>query len=488
MSALKEAWKPLPDSDWNRDAAKHLAARLGFSINPAIVNRIQSLGPAGTLKKYFSSIRLQPVPDKLSGMETTMLSMQNKMKEASPEEKRKLRQSMQKQNRQSYQDYAVDWYQFAREPRNSAQEKLVLFFQDVWVVAVQGTRSTSALFDYQNLIRRHLGKSYPEMCKQLAVSAAMVRYLNLNQNRKESPNENFARELFELFCLGEGNYSEDDIKQAARATTGYIVNQLDEVRFIKKRHDAGRKTIFAQTDNFDLNGLIDLVFQQPASARFLPKEMARFYLTQDGLTDEEIQPLADIWRDSGYSIPKLLVTFFTSRKFYDSAYRGNMIKSPVQFYLGMLQDLDLDVFPSPRRCVNQLRTMGQQFFNPPNVRGWVGGRHWINSATLTARRGLVQSLMYPVQKQKLNADEERALEASQQRGKTAFSLSDAQINSIASMDSSQLAKSLASRFYINPDPAPLEAVLKKLNATHNGRQLGVACAVAALTSPAYHLC
>jgi hypothetical protein len=227
MSALNESWSPLPDSEWNRDTAKHLAARLGFSINPAIVNRIQSLGPAGTLKRYFSSIRLQPVPDKLSGMGMSMLDMQNKMKEAPPEEKRKLRQSIQKQNRQSYQDYAVDWYQFAREPKNSPQEKLVLFFQDVWVVAVQGTRSTSALFDYQNLIRRNLGKSYPEMCKQLAITAAMVRYLNLGQNRKGSPNENFARELFELFCLGEGNYSEDDIKEAARATTGYTVNQLD---------------------------------------------------------------------------------------------------------------------------------------------------------------------------------------------------------------------------------------------------------------------
>ena len=478
----------MPDSEWNRETAKHLAARLGFSINPAIVNRIESLGPSGTLKKYFSSIRLQPVPDKLSGMGISMLDMQRQMKEASPEEKREIRQSIQKQNRRSYQDYAVDWYQFAREPRNSAQEKLVLFFQDVWVVAVQGTRSTSALFDYQNLIRRNLGKAYPDMCKELAVSAAMVRYLNLGQNRKGSPNENFARELFELFCLGEGNYSEKDIKEAARATTGYTVNQLDEVRFFKKRHDGGRKTIFGKSGNFDLNGVVDLVFQQPAAARFLPKEMARFYLSDNGLSDEEIQPLADIWKASGYSIPKLLVTFFTSRKFYDPAYRGNMIKSPVQFYLGMLQDLDLDVFPSPRRCVNQLRTMGQQFFNPPNVRGWVGGRHWINSATLTARRGLVQSLMYPVNKQKLNADEERALERAQERGKTAFTLSEAQINSMASMDSSQLAKSLSARFYSNPDPASLEAVLQKLHATQNGRQLGVSCAVAALTSPAYHLC
>jgi hypothetical protein len=96
--------------------------------------------------------------------------------------------------------------------------------------------------------------------------------------------------------------------------------------------------------------------------------------------------------------------------------------------------------------------------------------------------------MYPVNKQKLNADEERALEESQDRGKTAFSLSDAQINAMTSLESSQLAKSLAARFYINPDPAPLEAVLHKLYASQKGRQLGVSCAVAALTSPAYHLC
>ena len=482
------AWKPLPVTEWDPMAARHLASRLGFSLNPSLVSIILDLGPEGTLAKFFGKVHLQPAPEAISGMEEAMLAMQEQMEAADGKGKRELRQQIQRRNRQSYQDYAVEWYQFARDPRTSAQEKLVLFFQDVWVVAFQGVRSTAALFEYQNLLRRHLGGSYVDMCKALSTSAAMVRYLNLNQNRKGSPNENFARELFELFCLGEGNYTEQDIKEAARATTGYSVNQMDEVRLVANRQDKGPKTIFGKTGRYDLPGLVDLVFEQPAAARFLPQELVRFYLTEEGLPDELLQPLADEWKASGYSIPHLLYTFFCSRIFHDPSYRGNMIKSPVHYYIGLLQDLDLDVFPSPRRTVNQLRTMGQPFFNPPNVRGWVGGRHWINSATLTARRALVQSILYPPDRDSLNADEQRAVERSETAGKAAFSLDPVQIQAMANTDPDELASRLARRFYADPDPGPLANIFRSLQSDLQGRQLGAAYALTTLTVPAYNLC
>ncbi|MGA1206003.1 MAG: DUF1800 domain-containing protein [Opitutales bacterium] len=488
MISPQEAWSPLPANEWNNATARHLAVRLGFSLNPALVATIEQMGPIGTLKSYFGSIRLQPATAKVAQLEETMMGLRKEMRDADSEDKRDLRKKLQQANQQSYQDYGVEWYQFARDPRNSAQEKLVLFFQDLWVVAQQGVRSTTALFDYQNLIRRHLGSTYPEMCKALATTPAMVRYLNLNQNRKGSPNENFARELFELFCLGEGNYTENDIKQAARATTGYTLNQMDEVGFNPKRHDPGPKTIFGQTGNYDLPQLVDLVFEQPAAARFLPKEMARFYLTDDGLTDEMVQPLADLWHKSGYSIPRLLVTFFNSRIFYDRAYRGNKIKSPVEFYLGLHQDLDLDIFPSPRRCVNQLRRMGQQFYNPPNVRGWVGGRHWINSATLAARRAAVQGIMYPINMDNLNADEERAMKAAMSEGRTAFTVNEQQLLGIARMEPEAIAERLAQRFYVDPDPTYLKQVFTAMRKSSEGRKLAADCMVAALTAPSYQLC
>jgi uncharacterized protein (DUF1800 family) len=364
----------------------------------------------------------------------------------------------------------------------------VLFFGNVWVVAYSGVRDAAALFDYQQRIRRHLGGSYPEMCLQLALAPAMVRYLDLNRNRKQAPNENFARELFELFCLGEGNYTEQDVKEAARALTGYALEKDGQVHFRQGRHDTSRKTIFGVTGRHDLPKLIELVFQQPAAARFLPRELARGYLTDAGLPDELIQPLADDWRASGFSIPRLLARFFLSRIFHDPAFRGNMIKAPVHYYIGLLQDLDLDVFPSPRRAGNLVRLMGQAFLNPPNVRGWVGGRQWINSATLAARRQLVQGLLEPVPAGRLNADEKRALEHAAAAGADRFTVAAGRLEKLAGLAPAELAGQFARRFHIEPDAAWLEDLFTRLRAGRDGREWVKACLFAALTAPAYNLC
>ena len=482
------AWTPLPPMDWTPAAARHLASRLGFSVNPGLVQKVYTMGPVVTLQELLGSIAPFAESGLIEEMRAEMGAKQMAVQQSSGAEKREMRQEVQKENRKSYAEYAIDWYAFAREPRHSVQEKLVLFFENVWVVAFAGVRRTPALMDYQRRIRRNLGASYPEMCKELAVSPAMIRYLNLNQSRKGSPNENFARELFELFCLGEGNYSEYDIKEAARAMTGWTVNQYEEARFYKSRHDGTRKTVFGQTDNYDMEGIIDLVYEQPAAARFLPNEMARFYLTEDGLGERMLEPLAESWKASGFSIPHLVTKFFTSRIFYDPGFQGNMIKSPVHYYIGLLQDLDLDVFPSPRRTNNMLRTMGQQFYNPPNVRGWVGGRNWINSATLAARRQMVGSLLQPVPYKRLNADEEAAVKEAEEAGRAHFTLGNDQLAPFAGSDPDVLAAQFANRFYVDPQPESLGDIFRQLGLTMKGNQLVKACLMATLTAPPYHLC
>lgn len=482
----EQAWQPLPKEIWTPAAARHLCARLGFSLQTGWIETFEQSGPLGLIKEALGRVEAMPGPESVLGMVEELGDYRDALREAGELEKRQIRQEMRKRNRAGYTDFAVDWCRFAREPRNSAREKLVLFVQDVWVVAFQGVQSTPALVDYQQRIRRHLGKSYPEMCKALAVSPAMVRYLNQNQNRKGSPNENFARELFELFCLGEGNYSEEDIKQAARALTGYTVNPADEVRFVKGRHDSGQKTLFGRSGNFGLEEVIDLVFEQPSAASFFPGEMARFYLTEEGLPDKMLKPLGDMWRDSGYSIPFLVQTFFSSRIFFDEKFRGNMIKAPVQFFIGLLQDLDLDVFPSPRLTTNVLRSMGQAFFNPPNVRGWVGGRHWINSATLSARNQVVNSLLHARMKN-LNADEQMAVEEAEQAGRARFQVDSNLLVRIGSMQPDEAAEFLSERLHVDPDPAELVSLFHDTEAKWP-RQKGILRLKAALTCPAYHLC
>lgn len=488
MKPVKDPWSPLPEAQWSTETARHLASRIGYSIHPSLVKRIESRGVEGTLKAAYGKIRPFHKPEDIINMEGMRDEYQMMQRQADSVEKRELRQKLQRERNRTYGEFSVDWCKFARDPQNSPQEKLVQFFQDVWVVAYQGVRSPGSLYDFQQQIRIHLGKPYPEMCRRLSVTPAMVRYLNQNQNRKGSPNENFARELFELFCLGEGNYTEADIKEAARALTGYTINGREEVNFVRQRHDAGKKTIFGQTGNYALDDVIDIVFEQPAAARFLPQEMVRFYLTEEGLPDEVIQPLADKWKASGYSIPHLVKTFFSSKIFYDPAFRGNMIKSPTQYYLGLLQDLELDVFPSPRRSTNQLRSMGQQFFNPPNVRGWVGGRHWINSATLSARKQVVSSLMYPFPKNRLNADEEKAVEAAVAAGVDKFNVTPQQLRDLFGNEPGRVADALAERFFVTQNGDNLQDLLREIPRDRKGQARFFAVLSTALSAPDYHLC
>ena len=482
------AWSPIDSSDWSHDSARHLALRLGFSQHPQIVEAVERMGPDGTVREWLGEIVSLPPPQDIVSMTADRPDYPGQMREASQAEREAARRALRRRMQDVYQDHAMGWYAFARDPRRSAQEKLVLFFENVWVVSFAGVRDAEALFRYQQAIRRHMGGSYPEMCKALAVEPAMVRYLNLDRNSRTSPNENFARELFELFCLGEGNYSETDIKEAARALTGYTVNRQNEVRLARQRFDSTQKTIFAETGNFDLPGVIDLVFRQPAAATFLPAELCSFYLTDEGVQPELIEALGEDWRQSDFSIPHLIRRFFSSRLFYDPAYRGCMIKSPAQFYLGLLQDLDLDVFPSPRRTSNLLRQMGQPFCNPPNVRGWVGGRRWINTATLAARRQLVDTLLRPVQLNGLNADERNAVAAAQQAGHGRFSVDIERSDFLHTKDPNKLGGMLAKRLHAVPDSDRMAVICAAVAEGLNGPRRAAACLGACLVDPAYNLC
>lgn len=292
--------------------------------------------------------------------------------------------------------------------KGSDREKWVLFLQNVWVVQARVVNDPSAIYLHQNRIRENAASNYPEFCKALSRSPAMVRYLDLNQNRRESPNENFARELFELFILGEGNYTENDIKEAARALTG-IGLQGGETVLRPRLHDDGRKTIFGKTGRWTLDDVIDLAFAQPAAATFLPGELARFYLSHDPLPTPYLHSLGTLWKKSGYSLRKLAEIFFTSQLFYHESFRGIRIKSPVEFFLGLLADLDLPLSPVATWNIRSLRLMGQEIYSPPNVSGWSGGTAWIHSAAWTARNQWVQRLMHNPLTPSLNADIERLL-------------------------------------------------------------------------------
>ncbi len=491
--APADPWQPLPDDQWDASAAAHLLRRAGWSATPSETAHAKADGLARTLDRLFPAAPvLPPVPDQIVRLREATPGFAKKLAAAPEAEKRLLLREARERSQQAVQDLSLRWLQFAVRPENAAYAKWVLCLSDVYVVAAQKVNNTALIWAHFDLIGRHALGPAPELTKAVSRSPAMIEYLDLNQSKRGAPNENFARELFELFLLGEGNYTEKDIKEAARAFTGYRA-PLGEFRFALAQHDPGLKTVFSHTGRFDGDAVIDLAYRQKAAGAFLPHELAKFYLTDAALPAAQLDALGDWWRDHGYDLRALAHRFFGSRLFYAPEFRGNFIKSPVQFYLGMLQDLNLDVTPLPRFTLNPLRQMGQMLFNPPNVRGWVGGRNWINSSTLGARRRLVEFVFAPFNEAKLNADEQMELATARANGLGHFVAAPSHFTALAQLDTTAATDRLLSNFLAVPvSPGFRDWVRQFLlpgtkDESQHLRRLRRAAAVL-MESPEYQLC
>jgi uncharacterized protein (DUF1800 family) len=483
------AWEPLPPGAWDEPAARHLLRRLGFGATPAELARTLQDGPADTIRRYFDRMPVFNAPDKIAKLAQDTPEMAKALRGAEGPEKRLARQQSQERSREALFDLTLHWLQLAARPENSPAEKWLLFLSDVWVVSAEKVKNASLVFQHQDFLRKLALGNAPLLAKAMSRSPAMVMYLDLQESKRETPNENFARELFELFTLGEGHYTEQDIKQAARAFTGYR-QRYGEFEFVPRQHDRGPKTVFGHTGDFTGDDVIDLVFRQPAAGSFLPKEMVRFYLSETPLPAAMTDTLGAGWARTGYDLRRLLLTFFTSRVFFAEDFRGNYIKSPVQFYLGLLQDLQLAVAPLPRRVIGVLRQMGQLPFDPPNVRGWVGGRAWINSATLSARRLLIESLVHPLNRANLNADEQMALEAADKVGPAQYTLTDELLADWAKQTPAEASQLLLARSLPDRQGSVLAQQLATFLADSRGRPAANLRAALAtlLESPDYQLC
>jgi uncharacterized protein (DUF1800 family) len=529
--AAADAWQPLPAAQWNAGAARHLLRRAAWSAQPDDVACAVSEGLPATLDRLFPE---KPTPFPLSAAITKLNQAipgftARQRAAITPDEKRAIQKERREHEQQAQQDMTIKWLQFAARPELSAQEKWTLFLGDIYVVSFEKVRNPAHIHLHHAILRQNGLGPAPALAKAVLRSPAMIRYLDLQESKKDAPNENFARELFELFTLGEGNYTERDIKQAARAFTGYRIAANPAARpaaaravaaaaraaaqkagarrvgvgetsfvFDPRQHDNGPKTVFGHTGAYDGDDIIDLVYKQPAASVFIPRELARFYLTDDPLPREHLDTLGDWWRARNHDLRALAHRFFGSRLFYAPAHTGNHIKSPFQFYLGLLQDLRLDVAPIPRQTISPLRQMGQMPFQPPNVRGWVGGRSWINSATLAARRQLVQNLFTPFKESNLNADEQVALADARAAGHDRFTIDDARLRRFAQTPPARVAGIFLKTFI--PDAAARppayravyrDTVIKHITGDGKPAQhlLRVRdTAITLLQSPEYQLC
>ncbi len=487
-----QAWQPLPPSAWNADTARHLLRRAGWAARPEDVARAVETGLAATLDRLFPA-----TPPPLERPAFLVQASQRieelrpqKRTAPSPEERQVLDREERELERAAGAEFSLKWLAAAADPTRSAYEKWLLFLADVYVVGMEKVNRAEWMYQHHDILRRHGTGPAPALAKAVSRSPAMIAYLDLNRSSRRAPNENFARELFELFVLGEGNYTEDDIKQAARAFTGYRFEK-NAFRFNEREADQGEKKLFGHHGSFNGDEVIDLAYKQPAAATFLPREMARFYLSDQAFPAEFFEPLGETWRASGFELRELCRRFFGATIFHHPAYRSNYIKSPVHYYLGLVQDLGLDVIPLQRTTLQPLRQMGQALLQPPNVRGWVGGRLWINSSTLSARRQLALSLCTPLDEERLNADEALELAVARDGGLGRFTVDEERLRAFTALGPEGIADRLCDYFLpvrVSPDyRSALVDYLAKAASLDFADQARRAT-VAVLQSPEYQLC
>ena len=270
-------------------------------------------------------------------------------------------------------------------------EKMTLFWHNHFVSSQQKVRSPQLMYRQNALLRRHALGNFGRLLQAVARDPAMVIYLDSASNRKGQPNENFAREVMELFTLGEGHYTERDVKEAARAFTGWGIDP-DRGEFVFRRlaHDDGVKTVLGRTGNLDGDAVLGVLLAQPQTAELIVAKLWREFVAPDP-DPGEVRRIAQVFRDSGYEIRPALRALLTSDAFYDPGNRAALIKSPVELVVGTLRQFNFAT-GEPLPFVLGVAVLGQNLFSPPNVKGWPGGEMWINSTTLLARKAFLDRL------------------------------------------------------------------------------------------------
>jgi len=270
------------------------------------------------------------------------------------------------------------------------QEKMTLFWHGHFTSAYQKGIPAKALVNQNNLFRANALGNIRELTLIVSQDPAMVRYLDNAQNVKAHPNENYARELMELFTLGIGNYTETDVRESARAFTGWGIDRDYNFRDFPARHDDGSKTFLGKTGNFTGRDIVEIIFTQPAAAALFAKDLLNFFVYSDP-EPALIDAVAALIRKNDYNLQPVMSVVLRSNLFYsERAYRA-LVKSPVQFVVGSYQLFGIK--QSDNVALGALRRMGQILFLPPNVKGWDGGSAWLNSQTMLTRENFASSLM-----------------------------------------------------------------------------------------------
>ncbi len=348
---------------------KEWEVRKNWSVNKAVDNLFKAAAQAKQLEeeKEFLQFAKKEKGDKLS------------------KEERKKRQKI---GRELILKQNSKWIHRMADIRHSTLlERMSLFWHGHFACT---TKSPGQAYKQLLTIRQHALGNFREFVLAMCKDVSMIRFLNNQQNRKKKPNENFARELMELFTIGRGNYTEQDIKEAARAFTGWSSNLQGEFVFRKRQHDFGSKTFMGKTGNFDGGDIVNIILEQPQTAEFICTKIYRYFVNEK-VDKKRVKELSRAFYKSDYDIKKLMLQIFKSNWFYEQKNIGTKIKSPVELMAGIMRSLHVE-FKDPITIRFTQKALGQKLFNPPNVAGWAGGKTWIDNSTLMLRLNLVAYL------------------------------------------------------------------------------------------------
>ncbi len=380
MSTLTP-FRPSDSNPWDKSLAAHLLNRAGFGALPEEVDQAVAWGFDRTVDHLvdFDKIpdddlpapEMPPLPEQVRKMTATL----------SQEEQKNAVDKVNHDNGEAIDKLRSWWVRRMIHAKRPLQEKMTLFWHGHLTTSAEDVKQARLLLKQNQFLRENCLGNFCDLLLGISRDPAMLQYLNNNSNRKQHPNENYARELMELFSMGIGNYTEDDVKAAARAFTGWTYHE-ETFTFNDREHDYGTKTYLGHTGNLDGGDVIDIILQQPCTSRFMAKKLLRFFVCDDP-TSQEIDGLASVIRAHNYEFKPVVRALLGSEIFFSAKAFRTQIKSPVQLVVGAARTLGVTV--DEHALVMVARGLGQDLLYPPTVKGWDGGETWINTQTLLLR-------------------------------------------------------------------------------------------------------
>ena len=417
-AAWQDDLKPLPKSEWNDDRAAHLLAHAGFGGTPAEIEKLAALGlerAVASLVHYESMANPNMQPFVESGLwdptldnfpdsrpaatdraEQSGTSMGVDVKPAGNRPMQPvsdrffywLRASMLETRRLGYW-----WANRMLQTTHPVEEKMALLWHGHFATHENKVRDYRKMHQQIELFERYATGNARDLAIEVAKNPAMLYFLDAQYNVKGAPNENFAREVMELFTMGVGNYTEKDVREGARAFTGWYFDDL-AFKVDPEKHDDGVKAFLGSSGNFDGVDVLNIIFEQPVTAEFLAAKIYRF-LVRDEISPALRRRLGKVLRDADYEVKPLLTAIFTSRDFYSAASYGGHIKSPVEHMVAMMKQLGAPSMPGVPDFNQSTIALGQHLLNPPSVAGWAGGKAWITPGLLIERGNVARDVLIP---------------------------------------------------------------------------------------------